>query len=70
MFQFTTGLSSVFKATRAGIFNTNALLTSVSRSYKIRTSVKKFCSECFITRRKGRVYVLCKANPKHKQRQG
>ncbi|AWU73456.1 uncharacterized protein C5L36_0A00680 [Pichia kudriavzevii] len=44
-------------------------MTNLARTYKIRTAVKKFCSECYIARRKGRVYVLCKANPKHKQKQ-
>jgi len=36
---------------------------------KVKSSVKKICKECKVTRRKGRVTVLC-ANPKHKQRQG
>ncbi len=36
---------------------------------KVRPSVKKICEHCMVTRRKGRVYVICK-NPKHKQRQG
>ncbi|MEK7640949.1 MAG: 50S ribosomal protein L36 [Patescibacteria group bacterium] len=36
---------------------------------KVRSSVKVICSNCKTTRRKGRVYVVCK-NPKHKQRQG
>ncbi len=37
---------------------------------KVRASVKKICEHCRIIRRKGRVYVICKRNPKHKQRQG
>ncbi|GMM33665.1 putative mitochondrial 54S ribosomal protein [Saccharomycopsis crataegensis] len=41
-----------------------------ARGYKVRSAVKKFCSECYIVRRKGKVFVLCKANKKHKQRQG
>jgi large subunit ribosomal protein L36 len=49
--------------------NVQPSLFNVARSYKIRTAVKKFCSECYIARRKGRVYVLCKANQKHKQKQ-
>ncbi|MBP6855416.1 MAG: 50S ribosomal protein L36 [Candidatus Pacebacteria bacterium] len=36
---------------------------------KVRASVKKMCINCKTTRRKGRVYVICK-NVKHKQRQG
>ncbi|MDD3085386.1 MAG: 50S ribosomal protein L36 [Candidatus ainarchaeum sp.] len=37
---------------------------------KVKASVKKICSSCKIVRRKGRVYVICTSNPKHKQRQG
>ncbi|MDD3647368.1 MAG: 50S ribosomal protein L36 [Candidatus Dojkabacteria bacterium] len=37
---------------------------------KVKSSVKKRCEHCYIARRKGRVYVYCKRNPKHKQRQG
>ncbi|QLL32861.1 hypothetical protein HG536_0D03830 [Torulaspora globosa] len=42
----------------------------LTRGFKVRTSVKKFCNDCYIVRRKGRVYVYCKSNGKHKQRQG
>lgn len=41
-----------------------------TRTFKVRTSVKKFCKDCYMVRRKGRVYVYCKSNGKHKQRQG
>ena len=37
---------------------------------KVRASVKKMCKDCQIVRRKGTVYVICKTNPKCKQRQG
>ncbi|MCK4871479.1 MAG: 50S ribosomal protein L36 [Phycisphaerales bacterium] len=37
---------------------------------KVKSSVRRICSSCKIVRRKGVVRVLCKANPKHKQRQG
>ncbi|XP_030475747.2 uncharacterized protein LOC115692909 [Syzygium oleosum] len=37
---------------------------------KIRSSVKKMCEFCKTVKRRGRVYVVCSANPKHKQRQG
>ncbi|MBP9726113.1 MAG: 50S ribosomal protein L36 [Gammaproteobacteria bacterium] len=36
---------------------------------KVRPSVKRFCRECRIVKRNGRVWVICK-DPKHKQRQG
>ena len=37
---------------------------------KVRSSVKKICKNCKVVRREGRVFVICKKNPKHKQRQG
>ncbi|XP_015578028.1 uncharacterized protein LOC8275896 [Ricinus communis] len=37
---------------------------------KVRSSVKKMCEFCQIVKRRGRVYVICNSNPKHKQRQG
>ncbi|KAF3639398.1 50S ribosomal protein L36, partial [Capsicum annuum] len=37
---------------------------------KVRSSVKKMCEFCRTVKRRGRVYVLCTSNPKHKQKQG
>ena len=37
---------------------------------KVRASGKKRTSDCKIVKRKGRVYVINKKNPKLKQRQG
>ncbi|NSW45591.1 MAG: 50S ribosomal protein L36 [Bacteroidales bacterium] len=37
---------------------------------KVRTSIKKRSEDCQIVRRKGRLYVISKKNPKYKQRQG
>lgn len=37
---------------------------------KVRTSIKKLCRHCKIVRRFGVVRVICKIEPKHKQRQG
>ncbi len=37
---------------------------------KVQASVKKRCRDCKIIRRKGVVRVICKKNPRHKQRQG
>ncbi len=36
---------------------------------KVRVSVKKMCSDCKIIQRHGVVRVICKSNPRHKQRQ-
>ncbi|MFB6307553.1 MAG: type B 50S ribosomal protein L36 [Flavobacteriales bacterium] len=37
---------------------------------KVKTSLKKRTAGCKIVRRKGRLYVINKKNPKYKQRQG
>jgi len=37
---------------------------------KVKASVKKRSTDCKIVRRKGRVYIINKKNPKLKQRQG
>ena len=37
---------------------------------KVRASVKVMCKDCRLVKRKGVLRVVCKANPKHKQRQG
>jgi large subunit ribosomal protein L36 len=36
---------------------------------KVKTSIKKRSEDCQIVRRKGRLYVINKKNPKYKQRQ-
>lgn len=40
------------------------------RTMKVRASVKRMCDNCKVVKRKGVVRVICKKNPKHKQRQG
>lgn len=37
---------------------------------KVKPSVKPICADCKIIKRKGVVRIVCKKNPKHKQRQG
>ena len=37
---------------------------------KVRASVKQRSENCKIVKRKGRVYVINKKNPRYKQRQG
>lgn len=37
---------------------------------KVRASIKKRSKECKIVRRKGKLYVINKKNPRFKQRQG
>ncbi len=40
------------------------------RAVKVRSSVKPICEHCRVVRRRGVVRIICKRNPKHKQRQG
>ena len=37
---------------------------------KVRASIKKRSEDCKLVRRKGRLYVINKKNPKEKLRQG
>lgn len=37
---------------------------------KVRPSVKPICAKCQLIRREGVLRIICKANPRHKQRQG
>lgn len=37
---------------------------------KVGASVKPICKDCKTIRRNGSLRVICKANPRHKQRQG
>ena len=37
---------------------------------KVRASIKKRSADCKIIRRKGKLYVINKKNPRYKQRQG
>ncbi|KAK4241178.1 ribosomal protein L36-domain-containing protein [Achaetomium macrosporum] len=47
-----------------------------TRGMKVRSAIKKRCEHCKVVRRKankrhnGYLYVICPANPRHKQRQG
>ncbi|KAJ7634283.1 ribosomal protein L36-domain-containing protein [Mycena polygramma] len=39
----------------------------LARGMKVRASIKTMCEGCSVVRRKGRLYVICSKNPKHKQ---
>ena len=36
---------------------------------KVKSSIKKRSSDCILVRRKGKLYIINKKNPKFKQRQ-
>lgn len=39
----------------------------LARGMKVRSSVKVMCDGCSVVKRKGRIYIICSKNPKHKQ---
>ena len=42
----------------------------LERPVKVRSSVKPICENCKVVKRNGVTRIICKRNPKHKQRQG
>ncbi|KAH9919081.1 ribosomal protein L36-domain-containing protein, partial [Fomitopsis serialis] len=40
---------------------------ALARGMKVRSSVKRMCDGCAVVRRKGRIYIICSKNPRHKQ---
>uniref|UniRef100_A0A3Q1FYQ6 Ribosomal protein n=1 Tax=Acanthochromis polyacanthus TaxID=80966 RepID=A0A3Q1FYQ6_9TELE len=41
-----------------------------SAGMKTKSALKRRCKDCFFVRRRGHLFVFCKTNPRHKQRQG
>lgn len=37
---------------------------------KTKSALKKRCKDCYFVIRRGHLFVFCKTNPRHKQRQG
>ncbi|KAG8804757.1 hypothetical protein FRC16_000011 [Serendipita sp. 398] len=56
--------------TKSRTLHSPSMTVVQTRGMKVRSAVRKFCESCSVVKRKGRVYVICSANPKHKQRQG
>ncbi|MBP9855923.1 MAG: 50S ribosomal protein L36 [Candidatus Pacebacteria bacterium] len=36
---------------------------------KVRSTIKKRCAQCEYVKRRGHLYIICKAKPRHKQKQ-
>ncbi|KAI5859689.1 ribosomal protein L36-domain-containing protein [Durotheca rogersii] len=59
-----------------GLWQRLARQQQQTRGMKVHSSVKKRCEHCKVVRRKagkrhrGYLYIVCSANPRHKQRQG
>jgi len=52
------------------LVHSNGYLFRPERLVKVRTSVKPICEHCKVVKRNGVTRIICKRNPKHKQRQG
>lgn len=61
--------AGVPSAAIAVVYGTTGELSEVF-AVKVRSSVKKMCGSCQVVRRKGKLRVICKSDPKHKQVQG
>ncbi|XP_053190507.1 39S ribosomal protein L36, mitochondrial [Scomber japonicus] len=40
-----------------------------SAGMKTRSALRRRCKDCFFVRRRGHMFVYCKTNPRHKQKQ-
>ncbi|XP_059029572.1 large ribosomal subunit protein bL36m [Mustela lutreola] len=40
-----------------------------ARGFKTRGVIRERCRDCYRVKRRGRWFIYCRANPKHKQRQ-
>ncbi|KAI8369416.1 ribosomal protein L36-domain-containing protein [Radiomyces spectabilis] len=58
---------SVFSQVRQ---QNSPVMLNLMRTFKVRSSVKKLCDGCTTVRRRGKLFVVCSKNKKHKQRQG
>ncbi|KAE8597409.1 hypothetical protein XENTR_v10016460 [Xenopus tropicalis] len=45
-------------------------LVQQTSGMKTKSALKKRCKDCYFVIRRGRLFVYCKTNGKHKQRQG
>ncbi|KAK1762106.1 ribosomal protein L36-domain-containing protein [Phialemonium atrogriseum] len=71
--QTSTAAGAVSEARPCGVV---AFQQQQTRGMKVQSSVKRRCEHCKVVRRKGNkrhkgyIYIICPANPRHKQRQG
>ena len=65
MFSFSYGRNLLKHVYERGF----ALSLLTVRTYKVRTSLRLRCSNCRFVKRRGVLRVICKENPRHKQKQ-
>ncbi|KAK7913962.1 hypothetical protein PG985_011665 [Apiospora marii] len=72
----TASRPTVVSATTTAAKALQPTIQQQTRGMKVHSSVKKRCEHCKVVRRKankrhrGYLYIICSANPRHKQRQG
>ena len=67
------GVNSVSRSARAPSGGRRPLRRATRHGrwiVKVKASVRRICGSCQVVRRKGKVRVICKSDPKHKQVQG
>jgi orotidine-5'-phosphate decarboxylase len=52
------------------ILTADLIVSERGAPVKVRSSVKPICEHCKVIKRDGVIRIICKRNPKHKQRQG
>lgn len=63
-------LSGLAGAVRAGAMRAGTVpLPQPAAGFKTKAVLKKRCKDCYLVKRRGRWFVYCKTNPRHKQRQ-
>ncbi|XP_055991303.1 large ribosomal subunit protein bL36m [Sorex fumeus] len=40
-----------------------------AQTFKTKAVLRRRCRDCYLVKRRGRWYIYCKSNPRHKQRQ-
>ena len=57
---------NILLAPRIQFLNPNNFI----KEMRVRSAVRRLCKDCRVVKRRKRLYVTCKRNPRHKQRQG
>jgi large subunit ribosomal protein L36 len=63
-------LHEVQAAITVRVWPQHFLYSGTGAPVKVRSSVKPICEHCKVVKRNGVIRIICKRNPKHKQRQG
>ena len=56
----------VTRASCSALLRPESCTVTATQSYKVRTSLKRRCKHCYFAKRKGRMYIECRAKGRHK----